>query len=112
CQVTSVKCDTQNNIVATGYFYGTFNFGGKSLSSINNSYDIFAAKYNYTSRTSLALGWANSYGGSGSDGATSIALDSTGHLVITGYFGGTANFGGATLLSAGSSDVFLMQLNP
>ena len=50
--------------------------------------------------------------GTGSDGGTMIVVDGAGHPIIAGAFAGTADLGGTTLLSAGSSDVFLMRLNP
>lgn len=112
CTINAVTCDAQNNIFATGYFDGTFNFGGTTLSSISYANDVFVAKYNYTSRTALALEWANRYGGLSGEAGTSIALDSMGSAVITGYFNGTADFGGTTLVSAGGADVFLIKLLP
>jgi len=106
--VNAVACDSQNNVVVTGYYYGTFNFGGQSLSSNLNSYDMFAAKY--TSAGDLA--WVNGSGGSGTDGANALAMDGTGHTVLTGYFSGSAVFGGTTLNSNGSYDTFIQRLNP
>ena len=103
-----VKCDSQNNVVATGYYYGTFNFGAQSLTSVLNSYDAFVAKYN----SSGAPQWANSYGGPNSDGGTAVALDGAGNTIITGYFGGTSTIGGSTLTSVGGSDAFLLRRNP
>jgi hypothetical protein len=104
----AVQCDAQNNIVLTGYYYGSVNFGAQVLSSSALSNDGFAAKY-----TSAGVPvWASGFGGTSSDGGTSIAIDTTGHSVITGVFNGTANFAGTPLLSAGGSDAFLMRLNP
>jgi hypothetical protein len=39
-------------------------------------------------------------------------VDSTGHLVVTGSFEGTASFAGQSLTSAGAGDIVLMTLNP
>lgn len=100
--------DGANNLILSGYYFGTFSFGGQSLTSLSNSYDGFVAKYD-------ALGgprWAVSVGGTGSDSATAAAADGTGYIIVTGYFGGTAVFGGATLVSAGGSDTFLLRMNP
>jgi len=69
---------------------------------------MFAAKY--TSAGDLA--WVNGSGGSGTDGANALAMDGTGHTVLTGYFSGSAVFGGTTLNSNGSYDTFIQRLNP
>jgi hypothetical protein len=36
----------------------------------------------------------------------------TGHVALTGYFQGTADFGGQSLTSAGSTDMYLLRLDP
>jgi hypothetical protein len=36
-----------------------------------------------------------------------IAADTNGNIFVTGYFSGTADFGGTNLVSAGASDIFL-----
>ena len=56
--------------------------------------------------------WASGAGGSGADEATRIALDSSGNSYVAGYFTGTADFGGTTLSSAGSMDIFVGKLDP
>jgi hypothetical protein len=105
---TSVKCDPQNNVILTGYYYGSFNFGAQTLSSVANSYDLFVAKYS-SSATPL---WASSFGGTGTDKAFSVVADGTGHVVTAGVFNGTVTFGATTLTSAGSNDAFLLRMNP
>ncbi len=108
CWVNAVKCDSQNNVVLTGYYYGTFNFRGQSLTSTLNSYDGYAAKYN----SAGGLTWVSGFGGSASDGGSAIAIDASNHPIISGAFNGTATIGGTALVSAGMGDAFLMQLNP
>ncbi len=108
CWVNSVKADAQNNVVLMGFFYGTFNFGGQSLSSTLNSYDGYVAKYS----SSGNLTWISAQGGNGSDGGTSMTIDATSHPIITGAFNGSALIDGNTLISAGMGDTFLLRLNP
>ncbi len=108
CWVNAVKCDSQNNVVLTGFFYGTFNFGGRSLASTLNSYDGYLAKFN----SSGGMVWANNFGGNGSDGGSAIAIDASNYPIVAGAFNGTATLGGTTLTSAGSGDGFLMRVNP
>jgi hypothetical protein len=106
--VNSVSCDSQNNVVVVGYYYGTFNFLSQLLTSNTDSYDVFVAKYNSTGGPV----WAQSSGSSGTDGASSVAIDSSGHPVVTGYFSGSATFGGTSLTSGGSYDAFIQRINP
>lgn len=42
---------------------------------------------------------------------TDVAVDATGDVVIVGLFGGSVNFGGGTLVGAGSIDIFVVKLD-
>ena len=62
-----------------------------------------------------AFVWAKQLGGTDSDQANSVAVDSSGNVYTTGSFSGTADFdpgaGTTNLTSAGSSDVFVSKLD-
>jgi hypothetical protein len=107
---SSLALDASGNVLLTGYFSGTVDFdpgaGTVNLTSVGFT-DIFLAKYD-------ALGiyvWAKRLGGTGLDAGTSIALDGSGNVLLTGYFSGTADFdpgaSTANLISAGGNDIFL-----
>ncbi|MDH4038011.1 MAG: SBBP repeat-containing protein, partial [Candidatus Krumholzibacteria bacterium] len=51
--------------------------------------------------------WSQRFGGTGTDNGYAIAVDATGAVFVTGSFSGTANFGGADLVSVGGNDIFL-----
>jgi hypothetical protein len=70
--------------------------------------DIFISSYNPAG----ALNWVQGYGSINSDIGNAIAVDSTGYATATGYFVGTASFGGIQLISQGSQDVFLIRVAP
>src|SRR5207249_1396964 len=76
----AVAVDGSGNVLVTGYYSGTVNFGGASLSSINGGTDVFVAKYS----SSGGYVWAKSYGGSSIDMPKAIAVDGSGNAVVIG----------------------------
>lgn len=103
----SIAVDGNGDVLVTGYFNGTVNFGGGNLVSAGND-DIFVAKY---SGTTGAYIWARRFGSTATDQGDSIAVDSAGDVFVTGQFQGTIDFGGPPLASAGNSDIFLVKLS-
>lgn len=51
--------------------------------------------------------WSRGFGGAGITEPDSVAVDGAGHVVITGYFEQSVNFGGGTRTSAGQTDMFV-----
>ena len=94
-----------NNVIVAGNFSSTIDFGGGTTLTSLGSSDIFIAKYSPTG----TLLWAKRFGGTSPDMVTSIVLDSSGNIVITGYFAGTTSFGGSSLTSAGGYDIFIAE---
>jgi len=103
----SVTVDASSNVVFTGYFQNTLNVGGTILSSAGGT-DIAIGKFS----NGGTLAWAKSFGGTGGDTPLSIDTDANGYVVCTGQFAGTANFGGTSLISAGSTDIYLIRIAP
>jgi len=100
----SVAVDASGNVYVTGCFRGTVDFGGGNLVSAGNS-DIFLAKY---SPTGIHL-WSKRFGDIDQDLAYSVAVDGSGDVYMTGFFGGTVDFGGGNLVSAGVADIFVVK---
>jgi hypothetical protein len=108
-QSTSVKADSQGNQIMVGKFSGTVNFSGTTLTS-QGGYDFYVAKFN----SNGALTWVKTYGGSFDNVANSVAVDSADNIIVAGYFVGSMNLGGTTLVSGGgttSPDMFLAKFN-
>ena len=105
-QGSSVAIDGTGNVFVTGSFSGTANFGGGPLTSAGEG-DIFLAKFdangNYV--------WSKRFGGSSFDLGLSVVADDADHVVVTGGFQGTADFGGGPLTSAGGYDIFLARFD-
>lgn len=89
-----------------GYFSGTGNFGGSNLTSAGST-DIVVASYDATG----AHQWSARFGDANDQRGYSTAIDASGNVVLSGYFTGTVNFGGATFTNTNGADVFLAKFN-
>jgi hypothetical protein len=102
----SVAIDSQSNLIITGFFVGTSDFGGGSR--VANGWDIFLAKYN----SDGAHLWSVNYGGSGNDVGYSVAIDASDNVFVTGAFATTADLGGTILTAVGGTDIFVAKYDP
>ncbi|MEA3445858.1 MAG: T9SS type A sorting domain-containing protein [Bacteroidota bacterium] len=113
----AIATDSSHNVYIGGRFRYTVDFdpgpGVFNLTSCgNNIYDIYILKLD----SSGNFIWAKSIGGFGNDACRTITIDSTGYLLVLGYFQnevdfdpGTANY---NLTSAGDYSTFILKLNP
>jgi hypothetical protein len=100
----AVATDATGNILLTGAFFGTLNFGGSNLVNTNFLYsDIFVTKLN----ASGGHVWSKSMGSTSSDQGAGVAVDGGGNAVITGYFIGTVDFGGGPLTAGSGLTTFV-----
>src|SRR5204862_1971023 len=71
--------------------------------------DGFVAEYSASGTPVFARG----FGGDNSDSAESVAADSTGNVVVTGYQTSTsADYGGGQLSTRGGRDIFVAKYSP
>lgn len=106
-QATTATVDQVGNVLVTGYFQGTVDFGAGPLISAGG-FDIFLAKFDPNGNHL----WSKRFGDSSTQKAFGGATDPSGNVLITGYFRDTVDFGGSLFFSAGSSDVFLAKFAP
>jgi hypothetical protein len=99
---TGVAVDASNNIFVTGFFYGSADFGGGSVAS-HGGQDAFLVKYDANGNYQ----WENNFGGYYYNAGQSVAVDSHGNPVVTGWYEYTADFGGGPVTSAGEKDIFI-----
>lgn len=97
--------DAQDNVYLAGAFSGTVNLGGGDITADANG-NILVAKFS----SDGTLAWTKTFGSTGADAATSIAVDATGNVYVGANFGGTVDFDTATL-TAHWSDGVLLKLN-
>lgn len=99
--------DLMGNVYITGHFHspsiiiGTFTFSNSGIG------DCYFAQYN----TSGNLQWAKSVGGTSDDGSSSIAINNSGEIVVTGsFYSPTIDFSNTTLTNVGNNDVFVAKM--
>lgn len=106
--IYDVAVDAQGNIVVVGHFSGMVDFGGGTFTTPNGNSDIFVAKYDAAGNHL----WSKQYGANGIDSARSVAVHSTGYILVTGSFQSTVDFGGGPFSSVGGShDIFVLALS-
>ncbi len=104
----NVAVDYQNNIILTGAFSGTVNFGTSSLTSLG-SYDVFTAKYDANGNEL----WVQQGGGTGIQRGHSVTVDSSGNIYVSGsFFSKQMTFGSIVLNSNYSYNLFVAKYSP
>ncbi len=111
---SGLKADSDGNIYFAGRFSGTADFnpeaGFLNLTS-NGSIDGYLIKVN----TSGATVWAKSFGSTGIDFSSDLAVDNEENIILFGNFNGSfdADFsaGVNTLTSTGGSDFFVIKVD-
>jgi len=101
---TSVAVDASGNIYVAGIFQSpTITFGSTILMNLG-VFNIYLAKYD----TIGNVLWAKSAGGTGLKEVSSIALDASGNIYVTGEFrNAPITFDSITLTNVGYNDMFL-----
>lgn len=104
--------DAGGNVVATGRFTRDVNFGAGFLSAGGDFNHGFLLKLAAADGAHLV---SKAFGGSRDDVGTSVVVDSSNNIILTGYFGATASFGCTNSLVASHADVadaFLVKYTP
>jgi hypothetical protein len=92
-----IDADHDGNLVTTGAFEGTADFGGGALTSTPaDASDIFIAKFG----PSGAYLWSRRFGGMSDDHGGKVAVDADGNVVVACWVGSPVDFGGGLLEGA------------
>lgn len=115
--VTGVAADAAGNSFVTGIFSGVVDFDATAVHSGNadiltsrGGTDAFVAKYGPDD----SLLWLRRMGGDqpGSvDSGRNFALDPSGSVFVSGNFSHSGDFGATTLVTAGDTDGFIVQID-
>jgi len=115
-EARGLAVDGSGNLITVGNFHGTINVNpghsGGTLTSQGGS-DIYITKF---SSSGSRLLWAKSFGSTGDDQVTSVAVDADGSVFMIGTFTGTIDFApdnpdAGQLTSQGQGDVFVVKLD-
>jgi len=96
-----------DEVVLVGSFSQEAAIGSHTFTSTGSS-DIFVARLD----ASGGVAWAQQFGGPSVEEGRAAALDSSGNIVITGWFEDTTDFGDGPLTASSSSDIFVAKLDP
>ena len=100
---TGVAVSGTGDVVLTGWFNATADFGGGAQVSTGGA-DIFLAKYSSAGTHAWSKVFGTSYGFG--DLSRGVALDASGNIALTGAILGPVNFGGGALAESGTYDIF------
>jgi hypothetical protein len=105
-RATDIAVDRSGNLIVVGAFSGMVSFGGDTLKSAGSD-EVFVAKL---SKTGQHI-WSRSFAGSGADIATSVAVDASGNVLVTGSFAASLTIGKESYQAVGGSDIFVAKLS-
>lgn len=105
--ITFDSPSSSGDIILTGYYQGTIDFGGGNLPSTAD-FNTFVTRIT----ASGVHSWSQSFGASGNQLGLGAATDAGDNIIIVGRFDGTINFGGPDHIAAGTTDLFIAKLTP
>ena len=113
----SIKLDNLDNVYVTGNFSSTVDFdpgpGTYNLTAISNDWETFVVKLDSAGN----FLWAKQFKGNAnnSNSGSSLELDITGNVILTGVFTGTVDFdpgpGTNNISVLGLADIFVVKLS-
>jgi hypothetical protein len=100
---SGITVDGSGNVVVVGSYNDPMDMGGGVL-PYGGSLDMFLAKYASVDGAHL---WSHGFGSTNQDDGTAVVCDGSNNVILLGRFGGSVDFGGGALVSAGTADVVL-----
>lgn len=101
-----VAMDGAGNIIVSGEFNGSINFGLGAKTSVGGL-DAFVAKLD----SSGTEAWSKQFGDAADQYGNGVTVAPTGEVAVCGAFYGSVNLGGTNKVSAGNADIFVGQFS-
>ena len=104
----NVQTDSAGNILFTGFFVGSIDFGGGALTSAGG-FDVFVAKLDPQGNHL----WSHGFGGDQIETVAALAVGASDHVFVTGTFNGTVDFGAGPMEAHPGllGDIFVIELD-
>lgn len=101
---TALAIDPQGNIFVVGTYSQPMTIEGQTVVPVGGL-DVYLVSFTRSGK----FRWGKTIGADGADGASSVAVDASGNVYVSGYFSGTMQPNAATKITAfgGGSDAFL-----
>lgn len=103
----AIAVDPMDNVVVTGDFDGTVNFGGSPLTTAGSS-DIFVVKLDSAGNHV----WSQQFGDVEFQIGRGATTDAAGNVIVVGEMAGVTDFGGGPIASKGATDAFVALFDP
>ncbi len=104
--IAAIAVDASGTSYVAGSLAATVDLGCGAMSP-TGSLDAFVVAYD----SGGACLWSRHFGGTSEQWSTSLVLDGAGHILVSGVFSGTTDFGLGALASAGGYDGFIVRLS-
>ena len=102
-----VVVDGAGDVVVSGFFEGSIDFGGGALTSAGGA-DAFVAKLDGSGNHVFS----EQYGDAAAQSIRGLAIDGGNQIVVAGYSNGTIDLGGGPLTPSDGYDAFVARLSP
>lgn len=106
-EVQSLALDNNGDVLLTGTFFATANFGNGVTITSAHQLDLYVAKFDQNGTCS----WAFAEGGRNADWSYDIAVDANNNFAIAGSFDDTLNLSGNILVARGLGDAIVAYYN-
>ncbi len=103
-----VVVDSQDNVIMTGLFFGSVDFGGGKLFN-DGAYDYFIAKFDKTGKHLFSKQIRRS--GQNNNSGLALAIGTNDNIILGGHFTGTIDMDGDFVTSVDGYDAFIMALD-
>ncbi|WP_232379500.1 hypothetical protein [Polyangium fumosum] len=105
----NIAAAPNGNVLLTGRFTGSLNFGGGSMMASAGNTDLYVAELAASNGNHVN---SKRYGITGTSRGAGIAADGAGNVIVTGHFDNSIDFGAGTITTSNGYDVFVAKLAP